>query len=216
VTCPKLDESGNHLPNAVEDISDKSKTADVSNIPVSAEPVSPPPISVGSPIHQKRHTTTSSPVRNYGLSSAHIIKQNQHKARISEEERLANTARKRRSNMLFGKGSLLLNRPRRAISIGPKTDNSELPELDVVGLIRVLDNPEDLEYFDQNKSATSETNEWSKQEAEKRKCLSTKLYWTLIGAVFLSFGALLAAATFIALQRMVLNRNQVYVKRYVR
>lgn len=123
--------------------------------------------------------------------------------------------RRRRSTMLSGKGSLLLNRPRRAISIGPKTSTSELPELDVVGLIRVLDNPEDLDYIDQNKS-TTEAKEWTEEESDKRKCLSSRLYWSLIGAVFLSFGALLAAATFIAMQRMLMSRNQVYVKRYMR
>lgn len=117
--------------------------------------------------------------------------------------------------MLSATGALLLNRPRRAISIGPKTSNSELPELDVVGLIRVLDNPEDLEYFDKHKQ-TSDPKDWTEEESEKRKCLSTRLYWSLIGAVFLSFGALLAASTFIAMQRMLLSRNQVYVKRYVR
>jgi hypothetical protein len=114
--------------------------------------------------------------------------------------------------MLTAKGALLLNRPRRAISIGPQTSSSELPELDVIGLIRVLDNPEDLDYFDQRKS-TANANELTNDE---RKCLPSRLYWSLIGAVLLSFGALLAAATFIGMQRMLLSRNQVYTKRWIR
>jgi hypothetical protein len=115
---------------------------------------------------------------------------------------------------LTAKGALLLNRPRRAISIGPQISNSELPELDVIGLIRVLDNPEDLDYYDHDKhKSTANAKEWTDDE---RKCLPTRLYWSLIGAVLLSFGALLAASTFIGMQRMLLSRNQVYAKRWIR
>lgn len=102
--------------------------------------------------------------------------------------------------MITGRGSILLNRPRRAIEVSPKTREFELPELNVVGLIRVLDNPEDLDYFDKREHK-SEAKDWTADEgSEKRKCLPTRLYWSLIGAVFFSFGALLVAVTVIGIR----------------
>lgn len=116
--------------------------------------------------------------------------------------------------MVYGSGALLLDRPRRAISIGPHSTDSDLPELDVVGLIRVLDNPEDLEYFDRRKGLPdSQQSDWTSEK--QQKCLSNRLYWTLIGAVTLSLVALIGAAAFIWIQRVLLARNQNYVKRWI-
>uniref|UniRef100_A0A7E4USV6 ZP domain-containing protein n=1 Tax=Panagrellus redivivus TaxID=6233 RepID=A0A7E4USV6_PANRE len=95
---------------------------------------------------------------------------------------------------LYGTGTLLHRRPRNQ----PNYLTSEsvlLPEMDVVGVIRVLESDEDVEYFE------------TKLDLHDRKCMSTHLYWVLISAVAVLVSIQVVALGVIAIDRYVFERT---------
>uniref|UniRef100_A0AC34QQK9 ZP domain-containing protein n=1 Tax=Panagrolaimus sp. JU765 TaxID=591449 RepID=A0AC34QQK9_9BILA len=110
--------------------------------------------------------------------------------------------RGRRAMEIFGNGTGLLRRNRR---VSPTIVESDLlPEMDVVGVIRVLDSPEDVEYYE---NRLSNGNLTSFRVSPHKKCMSTNLYWSLIVTLIALITIQLVALTVFALDRFVLDQS---------
>ena len=76
--------------------------------------------------------------------------------------------------------------------------------MDVVGIIRVLDSPEDVQYYE--KRLTRESDSPAAVEEPQKKCMSTSLYWSLIVTLILLITIQFIALTVVALDRFILDK----------
>uniref|UniRef100_A0AC35G1F5 ZP domain-containing protein n=1 Tax=Panagrolaimus sp. PS1159 TaxID=55785 RepID=A0AC35G1F5_9BILA len=107
--------------------------------------------------------------------------------------------RSRRAHEIQANATTPLIRQRRVPQNIPTTPIN-LPQMDVVGVIRVLDSPEDVEYFE-SKLSSDPLNTLSTTTREK-KCMSTSLYWSLIATLILLITIQIIALSVIALDRL--------------
>ncbi|CAD5210285.1 unnamed protein product [Bursaphelenchus okinawaensis] len=132
-----------------------------------------------------------------GLSTAQVVNRGQPVGVVRSGYK------SKRATTVSANATVPLSRPKRTINVQANTrKEDDVSEVDVVGLIRVLDNPEDLEYYaDKN----NDKQEWS--EARAQKCMASGLYWTLIGSVVLLFSAQAGAAFFVFRDRFALRKS---------
>ncbi|KAE9555167.1 hypothetical protein FO519_001662 [Halicephalobus sp. NKZ332] len=114
--------------------------------------------------------------------------------------------RNRRGIAIYGNGTRLLHRNRRVSPIHQSSSSNSdlLPEMDVVGIIRVLDSPEDVQYYESQLVKGNESLDTIEQS--QKKCMSTSLYWSLIVTLILLITIQFVALTVVALDRFVLEK----------
>ncbi|CAD5214993.1 unnamed protein product [Bursaphelenchus xylophilus] len=138
-----------------------------------------------------------------GLSTAQVVNRGQPVAVVRSGYNYPSyPIRSKRATTVSTNATVPLKRPKRTISVQANMrKEEEVSEVDVVGLIRVLDNPEDLEYY------AEQRNEKEFNEAKGQKCMASGLYWTLIGTIVLLFSVQGAVAFFIFRDRFALRKS---------